>query len=374
MIDNPVEKMTQLYGALQDELSREVFDARLMADVCPTVSHLTQLIQLNRHMSPEDAARIEQMKEKFYSLASQASPAAPFIIYGAGINGRQVAEGLLAENIPFFGFCCRNSERFSEGIMGKPVISPEKVFAEPEKFYVIIAATAAQEILGILREHNFPEERIIMFMDSCADSLQYFEFPQFFHKGTSFIDGGCYDISTSRRFADWCGGEYSNIIAFEPDSENYKLCKNRSEEAGLKNFKLVQAGLSSEKTEKILILRSGSNSSFINDSSAWVRPGELIQQKVEPIQTVQLDDFVRDITVGFIKMDIEGAELEALKGAKDTIQRDRPFLAICVYHRRGDMITIMDYLLNIVPEYRFWLRHHSATTCETVLYASAQGK
>lgn len=110
--------------------------------------------------------------------------------------------------------------------------------------------------------------------------------------------------------------------------------------------------------------------SFISDSSVWMRPGELNQQKIDPIRTVRLDDFVRDTTVGFMKLDIEGMEFEALKGAKDTIRRDRPFLAICVYHRRGDMTAIMDYLLGIVPEYRFWLRHHSSTTCETVLYAS----
>lgn len=368
MTDNATEKMTRLYGTLQDALSREVFDARLMVDVCPTVSHLTQLIKLNTYMSPENIVRIEQQKEKFYSLASQSSLDSSFIIYGTGMTGRQVAEGLFAENIPFCGFCCRNSERFSDGMMGKPVISPEKVFADPEKYYVIIAALAAWEILGILREHNFPEERIIMFMDSCVDPLQYFVFPQFFRKGTAFIDGGCCDISTSKQFARWCGGEYSKIIAFEPNSSNYQICQKYSKESGMKSVELVKAGLSSGEIKTSLVMRGGG--SFISDDSVWMRPGELNQQEIDPIRTVRLDDIVRDITVGFIKMDIEGAEYEALNGAKDTIQRDRPLLAICVYHRRGDMIAIMDYLLSIVPEYRFWLRHHSSTTCETVLYAS----
>lgn len=371
MIDNTIEKLTRLYGTLQDALSREVFDARLMVDVCPTVRHLTQLIKMNAHMSPEDTARIEQMKEKFYSLTSQLDPDSSFIIYGAGMNGWQVAEGLFAENIPFFGFCCQDYEQFPGGIMGKPVIAPEKVFAEPEKYYVIIAATAARSILKTLSTHNFPQERIIMFMDSDADPLQYFPFPQFFHKGTAFIDAGCFNLGTSREFARWCGGEYSKIVAFEPVTANYEICKKRNKEWELKNFELVQAALSAEEAEQRIVLKSGVNSSFINDSF-WVHFGEreLLQQESELIRTVKLDDFVRDTTVGFIKMDIEGAEYEALKGARDTIQRDRPFLAISVYHRRGDMIAIMDYLLSIVPEYRFWLRHHSSTTCDTVLYAS----
>lgn len=88
MISNTVEKMSQLYGTLQDELSRKVFDARLAVDICPTVSHLTQLIQLNEHMSPKDAVRIGQMKEKFYSLASQPASDTSFIIYGTGMQGR----------------------------------------------------------------------------------------------------------------------------------------------------------------------------------------------------------------------------------------------------------------------------------------------
>lgn len=61
------------------------------------------------------------------------------------------------------------------------------------------------------------------------------------------------------------------------------------------------------------------------------------------VRTVALDDIVGDRTVGFIKMDIEGAEFDALYGAENTIVRDKPFLAICVYHLRGDLFAIMDY-------------------------------
>lgn len=209
-----------------------------------------------------------------------------------------------------------------------------------------------------------------MFVDECVDPLQYFVFPSLFRKGTAFVDGGCANGSTSRQFADWCEGNYSKIIAFEPNSVNYEICRRNAEGWGLKNFELVQAGLSSEETKVDLVARGGG--SFITDSSVWMRPGALNGQKVEHINTVKIDDFARDTTIGFIKMDIEGAEYDALKGAADTIRRDRPLLAICVYHRRGDMLTIMDYLLSIVPAYRFWLRHHSSTTCETVLYAAVE--
>ena len=51
--------------------------------------------------------------------------------------------------------------------------------------------------------------------------------------------------------------------------------------------------------------------------------------------------------------------------------RDRPLLALSVYHRMGDMLAIMDYLHHLVSEYRFWLRHYSVGLADTVLYAAA---
>lgn len=74
--------------------------------------------------------------------------------------------------------------------------------------------------------------------------------------------------------------------------------------------------------------------------------------------------------VGFIKMDIEGAEFDALHGAKGVIVRDKPMLALSVYHRAGDMLAMMDYLHSLVPEYHFWLRHYSIGLADTVLYVS----
>ena len=73
--------------------------------------------------------------------------------------------------------------------------------------------------------------------------------------------------------------------------------------------------------------------------------------------------------VTFIKMDVEGAELESLKGAEKTIRRDKPKLAICIYHKPEDMWTIPLYIKELVPEYKLYIRHHSSGVCETVLYA-----
>ncbi len=89
-------------------------------------------------------------------------------------------------------------------------------------------------------------------------------------------------------------------------------------------------------------------------------------------RTLTIDDFVAQQgldRVDFIKMDIEGAETEALKGAEQTIVRCRPKMAICLYHRPEDFVTIPRFLDRVYPDYRFSLGHFTIHAEETVLYA-----
>ena len=72
--------------------------------------------------------------------------------------------------------------------------------------------------------------------------------------------------------------------------------------------------------------------------------------------------------ITLIKMDIEGSEFPALRGAREIIQKDKPRLAICCYHRKEDLITIPEYIWNLCQDYRFYLCPHSAMPTELVLY------
>ena len=82
-----------------------------------------------------------------------------------------------------------------------------------------------------------------------------------------------------------------------------------------------------------------------------------------------IDSIVHEEHVTFIKMDVEGAELKSLKGARNTIIKNHPRLAICVYHKDSDLYEIPGYILSLVPEYKFYLRHYCSSEYETVLYA-----
>ena len=68
-------------------------------------------------------------------------------------------------------------------------------------------------------------------------------------------------------------------------------------------------------------------------------------------------------------MNIEGAELEALRGCENIIRNQKPTLAISIYHKAEDFVDIPAYLLSLVPEYKLYYRHYSLYKYETILYA-----
>jgi FkbM family methyltransferase len=89
-------------------------------------------------------------------------------------------------------------------------------------------------------------------------------------------------------------------------------------------------------------------------------------------ETITIDETLEALDldrVNFIKMDIEGAELEALKGAEASIRRHRPKLAISLYHRPEDFTEIPRYIDSLDLGYRFYLEHHTLYANETVLFA-----
>jgi len=93
------------------------------------------------------------------------------------------------------------------------------------------------------------------------------------------------------------------------------------------------------------------------------------------VDTLTLDDFVASEAlprVDFIKMDVEGAELPALKGAVQTLRRFTPKLAIAVYHRPTDLFEIPEFIRSLGLGYRLFLRHFTVHSEETVLFAQAK--
>lgn len=182
---------------------------------------------------------------------------------------------------------------------------------------------------------------------------QYFskEIFQFSEKEV-FVDGGAYTGDTAIGFARFLNNKYKGIFCFEPD----RLSFDALIKVNLENMVAVNKGLWN-KNDTAYFEELDSGSSRISDSVNKVK-----------VELTSIDEtHIKDVT--YIKMDIEGAEMEGLMGAKDTIRMYKPKLAICLYHKPEDLIDIPIYIKKLVPEYKIYIRHHSLTNTETVLYA-----
>lgn len=177
-----------------------------------------------------------------------------------------------------------------------------------------------------------------------------------------YIDCGAYNGDTVLRFAD-VAKRYGEIHAFEMDRNNFMAMERGLQ--GKDNVFLYNFGVW-EKCGEIPYGRgSGNNEPRRGISVMKQNDGTQYKAKV-----VNLDKIFCDKRVTFIKMDIEGSEIPALKGAREVIVRNRPKLAVCVYHKTSDFWEIPLLLKQFVPEYRLRMKHHAKVNClGTVLYA-----
>lgn len=179
----------------------------------------------------------------------------------------------------------------------------------------------------------------------------------------SIIDGGAYTGDTLKEFSNLTRNKFKSYFAFEPSEMNYKILKKYKLEKykGDNRINIYNRGLfSSCKTIGFEVNPFEPAACEINENSEHL------------INVVSIDSMFIDKKLcppSFIKMDIEGSELDALIGAEQTIKIFKPKLAICVYHKVDDILTIFEYIKNLNLNYSFYLRHYSSYYSETVLYA-----
>lgn len=176
-------------------------------------------------------------------------------------------------------------------------------------------------------------------------------------KDEVFVDAGAYTGDTIQRFIRFCGGNFEKIHAFELDPLIFARLTETVSQTGYENIICYPFGLF-DQNKKIRFYAGDANSTVCGDDQTGT------------VGTVKrLDDVLNGQKVTFIKMDIEGSETAALRGASKIIREQKPKLAVCIYHSPEDMLTIPLYLKQLVPEYRIYIRHHTNTMYETVCYA-----
>lgn len=193
----------------------------------------------------------------------------------------------------------------------------------------------------------------------CTESEQYFipEVLDAIQEPLNLVDGGAY-VGELYQQIKKNHLQLEHWYCFEADADNYQHLLKQSEKSSLSGVQIcIEKGLWDK--EGILYFDADKNT-----------VSRIVSYKTDnQIETVSLNTYFKEKSCNFIKMDIEGAEYPALCGAIDVIRRDRPILAISIYHSVEDYYRIPDYLTSMLENYRYYIRHHALILSETVLYA-----
>jgi len=349
---NEVPKcIKSVYNKLQDDESRMVFNGRLQYFLDGNLNLFIKNIVCPVHTKQKLDKVIAELKIK-------KAKGNTIICWGAGMFGKNMNAILNYYNLNPDCFCDADAEK--KQLASVKVITPDELFSNYREPVVIITTFRYLDeirkklLFGGFKSNNIYDQFAVAERNSDEDYWTH----NFIHPVPDevYIDGGVLDCETIKSFIKFTKGKHSKIYGFEPDPLSYEQCLSIIERDKLMRVKMINKGLWSETTT----LRFNNT----NDGGACIDDnGKNI------INVSTIDESVGDDRVTFIKLDVEGAELEALKGAKETIRRDKPRLAICVYHKPEDILELPLYLLEVMPEYKFFLRHETPGIGQTVLYA-----
>jgi FkbM family methyltransferase len=337
-----------------------------------------------------------------------------FAIYGAGLFGKKMASALKEQfNTAPVAFIDQKAEAGAYSINGIPVCSPREVFSKYGDIPIGVAVKTyltgeqADEINGMLRTTGFTDTINILTCDAywneflyydildrqkaicaidmlhdCDSKEQYYAYiysriwktlfyAPVYPASTGYcatdlftldendhvLDCGAYDGDTARLIMTNFPS-LRHITMFEPDACNYKKLVEWSKKVNGKALNSIQKAVSNV-SGSVGFLYAETIASRVNDSCG------------SKVDSCRIDDLELTIPPSFIKMDVEGSELEALHGAEKTIMEHKPILAISAYHKAADVYELPFYIKQLHSDYCLFYRKYSLNhvTYDFVLYA-----
>ncbi len=352
----------KVFSLLQDRESQKLFWARLHYSQSGDLVPLTRyLMQADRPGNPRDI--ISMLRDRLNGSGSGEE----IIIFGTTFLAKELFLTVRALGLKV-DFICKgdNHEWYTVGHLpplldfdwlGVPVISEEALLCEHSNAQLLIGDYFDFRAPGVLIGKGFPAEQI--WLRCTMWEKQYLD-PDIIqpHEHEIYVDGGVLNLGNTLEFIDWCHDKYDAVYAFEPDIGSYMECVKRIQEVpelDENRVHLMHAAL--WKCDEELKFQGGCEGvSSVNACGTSAVSGR------------SLDTVLNGRRITFLKLDIEGAEMAALMGAKETIKKWKPRLAISIYHRPEDPIDIPLYIHGLVPEYKMYIRHYSTCKYETVLY------
>lgn len=339
-------------------------------------------------------------------IKEQAAGGKSIILFGAGNCGHIVYRFLEKEGVAITAFCDNRSAGSIDEETNIRIIGVEELTADLKRFFIVITVadqSAYQKIYEQLMKLGFDRNQCL-FMENYIERIpvdflvknrekykkvfdlladeksreiyierikrvfllsdishvmapveeQYFDEIVALTEQEVFVDCGAYIGDTAMEFIQRVNGKYRQIYMFEAEAS-----KSGQIQVNLvpHQYKLYPYGVWSEN-KMLYFDANGSSASKVSDKEKGIQ-----------VEAVALDNVEFEETPTFIKMDIEGAEKEALLGARNMISEYHPKLAICVYHKWEDLFELPLLIKEIYPEYRLYIRHYSDHFAETVCYA-----
>lgn len=201
--------------------------------------------------------------------------------------------------------------------------------------------------------HEICTDEEFYFIDEVVNALE----PEF-----NIIDGGAYIGDLYRQLKE-LRVPFNKWYCFECDKDSYRAILDNFKDSLVKDKMIVENSGLSDVNKKSFIEMDGVCSKLVD------------YKTLESVSVVSIDSyFETGDKIDYIKMDIEGEELNALKGGIKTIKRCRPIMAISIYHKLFDYVSIILYLKEMLTEYKFLVRHHAWVLGKTILYCIPKEK
>lgn len=334
-----------IYNHMGDEISEACFMERLNFSISRDRRYIERLIDL----TVRNCYEWKNFREALWKLKNT-----DVVLFGSGIWG----DTLLSEFKGFPWKCIIDNASKGANKENIPIIMASEFLKSYKDEKVVISSYKNKDAMkeqciraGVPMDNIIDAGNVIY---ALTEGKIYFdeEIP-IKPKSGVFIDGGCFDGSDSRRYVDQFHG---NVICFEPDEKNIGRIAEKLY-GYEKNYRIIPKALWRGEN-KLSFSADGNYGSHIEEGNSGCT-----------IFATSIDAVVEKTGVAMIKMDIEGAELEALQGAENTIKRDHPILAISVYHKPADILAVPEYILSVFEGYKLYLRHYSFSWYDTVLYA-----
>lgn len=190
--------------------------------------------------------------------------------------------------------------------------------------------------------------------ESIADGDPLYFEREFLHFNSkeAYLDVGPQDGGTIIDFINRVHNRFKKVYAWEIGEDSLKVLRQKFVD---NRIEILPYGAWHENVQMGVVGSNGGRS--------------VSNQGKQTVLCKRIDDVIHE-PITMIKMDIEGAEMNALIGAKETIKKYKPKLAISVYHKYEDIWELPLFIHELVPEYKLYIRHHRTTQNDTVLYAT----